>query len=147
MGPCRAHPRHYPERQDCWHVYFGDVHVGAIGRRVGCPHDKDPWEWSCGFYPGSRPGEIRTGTSATFDHARAEFEAAWVVFLAARTEADFEAWRYQLAFTAWKYRMWDTRHMLPTQLPNGWSTCFCGAELSIAGVSDHVRVAHAEVAR
>jgi hypothetical protein len=22
--------RRYPERQDCWRVYYGDVHVGAI---------------------------------------------------------------------------------------------------------------------
>jgi hypothetical protein len=72
---------------------------------------------------GSRPSEIQSGTSATFDQARAEFEAAWVIFLAGRAEADFEAWRYQQAFTASKYRMWDTRHMLPTQLPGGRLTC------------------------
>jgi hypothetical protein len=23
--------RRYPERPDCWHIYFGDVHVGTIG--------------------------------------------------------------------------------------------------------------------
>jgi hypothetical protein len=93
-------------------------------------------KWSCGFYPGSRPGEIRNDGC---DQARAEFEAAWALFLANRTEADFQAWRYQQASTAWKYRMWDTRHKLPTQLPGGRSTCFWGAEMSIAGVSDHIR--------
>src|SRR5882757_10053439 len=66
--------RRYPERQDCWHVYFGDVHVGTIARRVGQPHDEDPWEWICGFYPGSDPGEQTGGTAATFEQARAEFE-------------------------------------------------------------------------
>src|SRR3954447_17356395 len=85
--------RRYPERQDCWHVYYGDVHAGTIAIRVGCPHDEDPWEWSCGFYPGSRPGEIQAGTAESFDHARADFEAAWRVFLAGRREVDFEAWR------------------------------------------------------
>ena len=30
----------------------------------------------CGFYPGSHPGECTSG-SATFDDARAEFEATW----------------------------------------------------------------------
>jgi hypothetical protein len=30
--------RRYPERQDCWHVYFGDVHVGTIARSVGIPN-------------------------------------------------------------------------------------------------------------
>ena len=33
--------RRYRERQDCWHVYYGDVHVGTIARRVGIPHA--PW--------------------------------------------------------------------------------------------------------
>ena len=28
--------RRYPERQDCWHVYYGDVHVGMIAARC-CP--------------------------------------------------------------------------------------------------------------
>jgi hypothetical protein len=57
--------RRYPERQDYWHVYFGDVHVGTIASRVGQPHDEDPWQWLCGFYPGSDPGEQTTGTAAT----------------------------------------------------------------------------------
>jgi hypothetical protein len=43
--------RRYPERPDCWHVYYGDVHVGTIARRTGNPHDTDPWAWRCGFYP------------------------------------------------------------------------------------------------
>jgi hypothetical protein len=30
--------RRYPERQDCWHVYYGDVHVGTIARSVGNPN-------------------------------------------------------------------------------------------------------------
>jgi hypothetical protein len=47
--------RRYTERQDCWHVYYGDVHVGTIAVRAGIPFDEDPWEWSVGFYPGSRP--------------------------------------------------------------------------------------------
>ena len=61
--------RRYPERQDCWHVYYGDVRVGTIARRVGQPHDEDPWEWLCGFYPGSDPGEQTGGTAATFEQA------------------------------------------------------------------------------
>jgi hypothetical protein len=35
--------RRYPERQDCWHVYFGDVRVGTIARRTSCPVDVDQW--------------------------------------------------------------------------------------------------------
>ena len=51
--------RRYPERQDCWHVYYGDVHVGTIARSVGNPNAAPQWQWRCGFYPGSRPGECR----------------------------------------------------------------------------------------
>jgi hypothetical protein len=69
--------RRYPERPDCWHIYYGDVRVGTIARRVGNPFDTDPWEWTCGFYPGSHPGECTSDTSETFDQARTEFEAAW----------------------------------------------------------------------
>jgi hypothetical protein len=92
--------RRYPERADCWHVYYGDgaldaVHVGTVARRTGNPNDTDPWEWACGFYPGSHPGEHRHGTAATFDQARADFEEAWQVFLANRTEADFQEWNLQ----------------------------------------------------
>jgi len=134
--------RRYPERQDCWHIYYGDVHAGTIAMRTGNPHDTDPWEWSCGFYPGSMPGEIQSGTSATFDEARAEFESAWKIFLSTRTEADFQEWRDQRDWTAWKYAMRDGGRKLPTYFPSGRSKCFCGAELTIASIPGHVRLAH-----
>src|ERR1700737_486542 len=92
-------------REECWHLYDGDVHAGTIAIRTGIPHDEDPWGWICGFYPGSQPGEHQTGTAATFDQARADFEAAWRVFLSNRTEADFQAWRDERDSTARKYAM------------------------------------------
>jgi hypothetical protein len=58
---------------------------------------------SCGFYPGMGPGEHQDGTAATFDQARAEFQAAWLRILPMLTEADFQEWRDQRDFTAWKY--------------------------------------------
>jgi hypothetical protein len=99
--------RRYRERQDCWHVYFGDVHVGTIARRVGIPHSGRAWGWVCGFYPGSEPGEYRDGTAKTFDQARADFAVAWQRFSARRTEADYQAWRHQRDWTAEKYRRFD----------------------------------------
>jgi hypothetical protein len=66
-------------------------------------------------------------------------------FLSTRTEADFHAWRYQRDSTAWKYAMWDGGLKMPTQLPSGRSKCFCGADLTISGVPDHVRSAHARM--
>jgi hypothetical protein len=77
-----------------------------------------PWEWRCGFYPGCEPGEHTGGTAATFDQARADFEAAWKVFLAKRSEADFQEWRDQRDWTARKYAMWE---------PNSMMGCPCGA--------------------
>jgi hypothetical protein len=47
------------------------------------------------------------GTAASFDEARAAFETAWRVFLAKRTEADFQAWREEQAWTEEKYRRFD----------------------------------------
>jgi hypothetical protein len=83
-------------------VRSGDVHVGAIVERTGNPHDTEPWEWRCGFYPGSRPGECTSGTAETFGEARADFEAAWKIFPSNRTETDFLARRDQVAWTAEK---------------------------------------------
>jgi hypothetical protein len=32
--------RRYPEtRDECWHVYYGDVHAGTLAIRSGNPHD------------------------------------------------------------------------------------------------------------
>jgi hypothetical protein len=28
-------------REECWHVYYGDVQVGTIAIRIGVPHDAD----------------------------------------------------------------------------------------------------------
>jgi hypothetical protein len=104
-------------REECWHIYDGDVYAGTIAIRTGNPHDEDPWEWHCGFYPGSNPSEQQNGTAATFDEARADFGSAWQVLLSKRTEADFQAWRDQRDWTARKYALWDTGKRLP---PNEW---------------------------
>jgi hypothetical protein len=105
--------RRYPERPDCWHVYYGDVHVGTIARRIGNPHDTDTWEWNCGFYPGSHPREHKSDTAATFEQARADFERAWAAFLPNRSVADFQAWRDQQAWTAEKHRRFDRGERMP----------------------------------
>ena len=115
MRDARTHPPPIPERQDCWHIYFGDVHVGTIARCVGNPGAQENWQWQCGFYPGSKPGEQRSGTALTFDQARADFEVAWRKFSAKRTEADYQAWRDQRDWTARKYAMWERGERFPSQ--------------------------------
>ena len=92
--------------QECWRIYYGDVLAGSIVQCVGDPGAAPRWQWHCGFYPSSRPGECTSGTAAHFDEANAEFETAWRVFLAKRTEADFKAWRDQRDWTERKYAAW-----------------------------------------
>ena len=29
-------------REECWHIYYGDVHAGTVAIRSGIPHDEDP---------------------------------------------------------------------------------------------------------
>jgi hypothetical protein len=83
------------------------VVVRPIAECVGNPGAAPKWQWNCGFYPGSRPGECTTGTAATFEDARSAFEIAWRAFLSKRTDADFEMWREQRDWTAEKYRRFD----------------------------------------
>jgi hypothetical protein len=113
-------------REECWHIYYGDVHAGTIAIRTGIPHDEDPWGWICGFYPGSEPGEQTTGTGATFEEARTAFDEAWRIFLSKRTEADFQAWRDARDWTERKYAMWARGERLPSQKPSSLMTCPCG---------------------
>ena len=68
--------RRDPHRSDCWLIYLGDVHVGTIARAVGTPNAETQWNWSCGFYRGSKPGEQSGGTAPTFDEARAQIRTS-----------------------------------------------------------------------
>src|SRR4030081_2590801 len=111
--PALTRRRSTDAREECWHVYYGDVHAGTIAIRTGIPRDEDPWGWDCGFYPGSHPGERQSGTAPPFAQARAEFEAAWRVFLSKRPEADFQAWRDHRGWTAEKCRRFDRHERMP----------------------------------
>jgi hypothetical protein len=127
------------DRHNCRHIYFGDVHVGTITERTGNPHDTDPWEWNCGFYPGSEPGEITSDTAATFEEARTDFERAWQVFLSRRTESDFQVWRHQRDWTERKYALWDAGKRLeppsygPGKPCSRFRKCRCGVVFDMHG--------------
>ena len=112
----RRRDRNLP--QECWRIYYANVHVGTIAQCVGNPGAAPKWQWRCGFYPGSRPGECTGGTGETFDKARAAFERAWAVFLSKRTEADFRVWREHQAWTAEKYRRFDEGERMPPDWPH-----------------------------
>jgi hypothetical protein len=111
--PALTRRRSPEDRQECWLIYYGDVHAGTIMERTGNPHDTEPWEWRCGFYPGGPHGDHRFGCAATFEDARAAFESAWGLYHPKCTEAGFEEWRDQEAWTAEKYRRFDRGERMP----------------------------------
>ncbi len=126
-----------------WHVYFGDVRVGHIGKRSGVPTHEDQWGWTLGFHPG-----ITTqlgGAAPSFEAAREGFAAAWARLAPDLTEAQFETWRQDRDLHAWKHRMWDTGCRLPTQNKDGRGRCFCGALLTIRDVERHVQDVHRNI--
>ena len=95
---------------------------------------------------GFTPRGTAEGIAATFDQARADFEAAWHAIQPKITEADYQEHRLQRASTAWKYAMHDDAGAkLPTAVSSGRSKCFCGAELTAQNISDHVLAAHMDM--
>jgi hypothetical protein len=129
-------------REECWHIYYGDVHAGTIAIRAGVPVGVDRWGWQCGFYPPSHHGRHVEGTAEKFEQARADFETAWREYLPQCTKNDFGEYRLQRAWTAWKYAMHDAGLPLPTQSSAGRSRCFCGAAINIPGLTGHVYATH-----
>jgi hypothetical protein len=49
------------DRPVTWHVHYAGVRVGVNVERSGAPPSSDQWQWCCGFYPGSDPGDDRHG--------------------------------------------------------------------------------------
>jgi hypothetical protein len=99
--------------------------LGVIVERSGGANTAEPWQWICGFYPGS-PGDERYGTAASFETVRSAFEAAWQEYLPKRSEADFQAWRDEEAWTERKYAMRARGERLPSQMPSSLMRCPCG---------------------
>jgi hypothetical protein len=108
-GECPSTRKCVNDRPVTWHVHYAGVRVGVIVERSGAPPSSDQWEWLCGFYPGSNPGEQRFGAAANFEAARAAFEAAWRDYLPKRTDTDFEEWRRDAAWHTAKYARWDRK--------------------------------------
>lgn len=98
--------------------------------------------WRCGFSPATHRGIRAEGTAADFAQARADLGRAWCELLPKITEGDFAQHRRERAMTAWKYEMWNAGYKLPTQLPELKSVCFCGAEIDVRGVPEHVYTEH-----
>src|SRR5947208_3354142 len=51
---------------DTWHIYFGDVRIGAIGRCVGAPSAAPQWSWSCAHQQRRRRRPYQSCSSRTW---------------------------------------------------------------------------------
>lgn len=134
--------RNHASQQECWHVYYRDIHVGTITAQTGLPNALDQWSWSCGFYPLTHRGLNITGTSANLFQAWAAFEDAWEEYLPLCNERVFTEHRRKRVWTAWKQRMWNAGCRMPTQNDDGRSHCFCGVEIDVIDLERHVYAAH-----
>ena len=97
-----------------WHVCYDEIRVGTIGEHAGVPVHGDQWGWSCGFYPGLEPRQHRYGTAATFEAARAGFEADWRALL-----SDMRSRKAPSTNTA------ATARFTPGKQPCGRRVCYC----------------------
>jgi hypothetical protein len=146
--PALTRRRMQDVHQETWLIFYDDIRVGTIAERSGVPLDLDRWGWSLGFYLKSdRPGDIRSGTAATFKLAREAFNQAWQDYLPTCTAQDFLVYRRRRASEAWKHAMWAAPALLPTQTADGRSRCFCGAEITIATTEPHIYEAHMDLGR
>jgi hypothetical protein len=125
-----------------WDIFDGDVRVGTLTQICGTG-SKMLWQWACGFYPGCvKPSQQSAGNCDTFDAAKAAFQQAWERLQPQITSAMRDEWLEHQAFTAWKYEMHDAGCRMPTQDTTGQSRCFCGAEITTAGLADHIWTKH-----
>jgi hypothetical protein len=100
-------------------------------KRAGVPVDVDQWGWSCGFYPGLRPGQQRYGTAENFEAARAGFEADWNALLPEIPDSAFDEHRRDREFRAAIAAARARGETLPTELPNSLMLCICGHGVTV----------------
>lgn len=129
------------ENHEAWDIVHGDVPVGGLSKINGTGSTM-LWQWCCGFYPGCDKRQQSSGNEDDLDEAKARFREAWERLRPQITPAMLDEWRYYNAFTRWKYAMWDAGSKLPTQMTSGRSRCFCGSEIGIKEVPQHVRESH-----
>jgi hypothetical protein len=118
-------PNNDPHRES-WSIYYDDVRVGTIGKRAGVPVEVDQWGWSLGFYPGLEPGQRRSGSAATFDQARAGFEAAWASLLPEIPAGAFDECHRDREHRAEIQAIRARGEKLPSETPSSLMRCVCG---------------------
>jgi hypothetical protein len=62
--PALARRRKLDAADECWHVFHGDVRIGATALRTGMPHREDPWAGPAG------PAPVAAAADASSSHSR-----------------------------------------------------------------------------
>jgi len=92
---------------------IGFLATTPIAQGDGGFRSVEPWGWLAGSYPAFPRGGFADGTASTFDRTRAYFEAAWRRILPKLSDADFRAWRDQLAWTVEKFQRFARSERMP----------------------------------
>ena len=124
--PTLTRRRNNDPHRESWSIYYDDVRIGTIARRAGVPVEVDQLGWSLGFYPGLEPGQRRSGSTATFDQARAHFEAAWARLLPEIPADAFEQYRRDREHRAEIRAIHARSERLPSETPSSLMRCVCG---------------------
>jgi hypothetical protein len=109
-------------REECWHVYYGDVHVGTIAIRTGIPFDED-----LRLLSGQRAGRvIRTGPQPPSTMLAPISKPHGAYFRPSEPRGDYQAYRGARDWHARKYAMWEAGERLPSQKFSSLRICPCG---------------------
>jgi len=147
-----ARRRSTDPHRESWSIYYGDVRIGTIGERAGVPGEVDQWGWSLGFYPGLEPGQHRSGSAATFDQARAQFEVAWANLLPQIPGGGFDEYRRDREYRAEIRAIHARGEKLPSEVPSSLMRCVCGVTFDSHKPAEsyehrlHIRAAQAKTA-
>ena len=116
--PALTRRRSTDAREECRHVYYGDVLAGTIAIRSGNPHDEDPRNGIAVSIRSHTQANIRTEPPPASKEPAPISKPRGRFFLAKRTEADVQARRGQQDWTARKYAMRQAGEKLPSQKPS-----------------------------
>jgi len=102
------------------------------------PVQVDQWQRNIAPYQASHRGIRDGGAARSFAEAREHSNRHGARIEPKITEADRLKHRRERAHTEWKYKMWSAGCRLPTQVANGRSQCYGGAEIDSESGGWHI---------
>jgi hypothetical protein len=122
--PAPTRRRSNDPHRESWSIFYGDVRIGTIGKRVGVPIEVDQWGWSLGFRPRTRTASIRLGCNLR--PARAVFEAEWAALRPQIPAGAFEEYRRDSQHRGEIRAILARGERLPSETPSSLMRCVCG---------------------